>query len=201
MIKGICFDLDGVYFVKGKQRFIESLTELGVSEDEARRVFLQSDEMNELYKEGHMTDDEYWSWAATEWGIDKSVKELTDLLIKGYEEDSEVLHVIKKLRGNGYKTLICSNNFPARINGLHKKFNFLDNFDAVVLSYQVGVRKPHSEIFFKLIEESGLTANEIVFADDHEANIDAAKSLGITAFHYENFKQFKNKLVELGVKI
>ena len=132
MVKAITFDLDGVYFVNGKSNFIKALGELGVSEDEAKRVFLKSDEMNNLYKTGKMTDEEFWSWAAKEWRLNKSPQELIDLLTQGYSVDDNVVNVIKKVRENGYKTLICSNNFPARVNGLHKKFSFLDNFDTPV---------------------------------------------------------------------
>lgn len=57
MIKAITFDMDGVYFVNGKSNFISSLGKLGISEAEAKRVFLQSDEMNYQYKKGLMTDD------------------------------------------------------------------------------------------------------------------------------------------------
>lgn len=46
MIKAITFDLDGVYFVNGKSNFISNLVKIGVSEDEVKRVFLKSDEMN-----------------------------------------------------------------------------------------------------------------------------------------------------------
>jgi FMN phosphatase YigB (HAD superfamily) len=80
MIKAITFDLDGAYFPNGKATFIKALGKHGVSEDGARRVFLKSDEMNNRYKLGTMSDDEYWTWAAKEWNIDLSPKELIDLL-------------------------------------------------------------------------------------------------------------------------
>ena len=74
MIKAITFDLDGVYFVNGKSNFIANLGKFGVSEEEAKRVFLQSDEMNKFYKEGKMTDDEFWTWASKEWKLNKTQK-------------------------------------------------------------------------------------------------------------------------------
>ena len=90
MIKAVTFDLDGVYFVNGKANFIANLQKLGVSEADAKKVFLQSDEMNKFYKTGKMTDDEYWNWAAKEWKIDKSPQELIDLLISGYEVNTQL---------------------------------------------------------------------------------------------------------------
>jgi putative hydrolase of the HAD superfamily len=201
MIKAITFDLDGVYFVNGKGNFIANIVKLGVSEDEAKRVFLQSDEMNKLYKEGKMTDDEFWTWAGNEWKLDKTPKELMNLLILGYEVDESVVEIVKNVRVNGYKTLICTSNFPARINGLQERFKFLDNFDAWALSYEVGFNKPAKELFEELVKKSGVNANEIVFADDHQDNVDGAKQVGIEAFFYEGFDKFIEKLKDLGVKI
>ena len=80
MIKGITFDLDGVYFVNGKSNFIANLGKLGVSEDEAKRVFLKSTEMNQLYKNGKMTDEEFWSWAAAQWNLAMSPQELKSFI-------------------------------------------------------------------------------------------------------------------------
>lgn len=201
MIKAITFDLDGVYFINGKSNFISNLVKLGVSEDEAKRVFLQSDEMNHQYKEGKMTNDEYWSWAAKEWKLDKTPKELIGLLISGYEVDNNVVEAVKKVRANGYKTLICTNNFPARINGLQERFKFLDDFDGKAVSYEIGYSKPNSKIYQKLIDVSGVSANEIVYADDNDENIKNAQELGINAFFYEGFDKFLDKLKELGVNI
>lgn len=200
MVKAITFDLDGVYFVNGKSAFIASLVNMGVLESEAKRVFLQSDEMNNQYKLGKLDDDQFWSWAAREWNLNKTPQELIKLLVSGYEVDQEVLNIVKSVRSKGYKTLICSNNFPARINGLQNRFGFLNDFDAWALSYEVGFAKPSSEIFKSLIEKSGVSASEIVFSDDNEANIEAGAKLGINTFYYQGFNDFLDKLTELGVK-
>lgn len=201
MIKAICFDLDGVYFLNGKSNFIKSVVELGVSEDEAKRVFLKSDQMNKQYKLGKMTDDEYWSWALSEWKLSMSTKEIVDLLIKGYETDERAVEYVKNVRKADYKTVICSNNFPARINGLQGRFGFLNDFDTVVLSYEVGVVKPNKEIFQELVNKSGVEANEIFYSDDDETKMEGANELGINTFLYTDFDAFVKHLENLGVKI
>lgn len=201
MIKGITFDLDGVYFPNGKANFIKALGSFGVSEGEAKRVFLKSDEMNKLYKLGKMTDQEFWSFAQKEWKLNKAPQELIDLMIQGYDVDEKVVSVVKRLRGGQYKTLICTNNFPARINGLQKRFGFLDDFDACAFSYKIGAGKPSKEIFHELVKKSGLKSGEIVFADDNEDNLLGAKSVGINAFLYQGFENFLKQLRFLEVKI
>lgn len=201
MIKAITFDLDGVYFINGKENFIKNLVNLGVAEDEACAIFFKSDKMNIQYKGGLIGDEEYWSWALNEWKLNLSVEEIKDLLIKGYDVNDRVVETVKKLREKGYKTCICSNNFPARINGLQKRFGFLEDFDVVVLSYEIGVTKPDPRIFEELIKQSGVKSEEIVITDDKEKNIEAAKNSGINAFFYENFEQFLGELKKLGVEI
>lgn len=201
MIKAITFDLDGVYFPNGKANFIKNLVALGIPEDEAKRVFLKSREMNELYKNGVWSDVEFWTWAGRRWGFRGAWQELVELLVSGYDVNPDVVSLVKAVRHHGYKTLICSNNFKARIDGLQARFKFLDDFDAYVFAYEVGASKPSEKIFQELIKRSGVEASQIVFADDNPDNLAGAQSLGITAFLYEGFDKFISHLKALGVKI
>ncbi|HUB93482.1 MAG TPA: HAD-IA family hydrolase [Verrucomicrobiae bacterium] len=201
MIQAITFDLDGVYFPDGKANFVKAIEALGVSHDEVKRVFAGSREMNELYKLGKMTDDEFWGWAAKEWQLDSSPEELIKILIDSYSVDPNVEHAVKSVRQKGYKTLICSNNFPARVNGLQERFHFLDNFDVAVFSYEAGAAKPSEEIFKELTKRSGLPPESIIFADDDEEKLAGAKNLGIVTFLYESFDTFVAQLNELGVHV
>jgi len=200
MIKAITFDLDGVYFINGKSNFIDNLEKLGVPREEAIRVFSKSDEMKKLYKTGKMTDQEFWSFAIKEWGINLTVKEVIEILINGYEVNDEVVKVVREVRKNGYETCICSNNFPARINRLQERFGFLNDFDVVALSYEVGATKPSPKIFQDLVDKAGVNPEEIIFADDNEENLTGAKKLGIQTFFYEGFDKFLEKLKKFNVK-
>lgn len=201
MIKVITFDLDGVYFPDGKANFIKNLANWGVSESEAKRVFLESAEMNQKYKTGQWTDEQFWAWARAEWKLQQGPAEIVNLLISGYSVDENVRQTVKAVRAAGYKTAICSNNFPARIQGLQKRFGFLDDFDVVVWAYQVGVLKPDPKIFQELIKKSDVQPSEIFYTDDYPAALDAAKALGIQTHFYTNFQDFMAALNQVGVKI
>lgn len=77
----------------------------------------------------------------------------------------------------------------------------MDNFDAYVFSYQVGATKPSEKIFSQLVKDSGVKAEEIVFADDNETNLAGAKRVGIETFVYRGFEDFVGRLKELGVRL
>lgn len=200
MIKVVCFDLDGVYFIKGKMKFITNLVKLGVPEEKALRVFFKSDRVNKEYKAGLIGDKEYWTWALKEWGLKMTPKEIIDLMISGYEVNQPAANLVEALRDRGYKTAICSNNFPARVNGLDKRFNFLSNFDVVVFSYEVGVLKPDKRIFEELIKKAQVKPEETAYSDDDETKIKGATELGIKTFIYQNFSQFREELRKLGIR-
>jgi epoxide hydrolase-like predicted phosphatase len=180
---------------------MDAVANLGVEPSEVTRVYLKSDEMNYQYKLGKITDDQFWTWAAEQWGIDKSSAELIAMMIDAYQVDQKVAETVRKVRSAGYKTLICTNNFPARMNGLQAKFGFLNDFDVVVSSHQVGFPKPTKEIFEILVEKSGVEPSEIVFADDNESSLAGATELGINTFVYKDFDQFISELSDLGVDL
>ncbi len=202
MIKAITFDLDGVYFPNScKESFIGKIVEMGVSTEEARRVFFKSDEMNEQYKLGKIGDEEFWNWAAGEWRLHLSPTDLINMLLDCYQPDQQVAETVRQVRAAGYKTLVCSNNFSGRILGLQERFGFLDDFDGTAFSYELGVAKPSREIFQQLIDSAGVNPEEIVYSDDNADRLGGAEELGIRAFVYRDFDQFLSELHGLGVRI
>ncbi|QCT42392.1 HAD family hydrolase [Candidatus Nanosynbacter featherlites] len=199
-IKAIVFDLDGVYFNKGKAEFLSSLTRYGVEEASAKSVFLTSQQMAD-YKLGKINDDEFWAWAESQWNTGLSSHELIELMLDGYAIDERVMQLVQTVRRKGYKTLICSNNFPARIQGLKRKFGFLQQFDTAVFSYQVHAAKPSTEIFAELLRRSGCQPQEIVYADDKSTALTGAKDLGINTLVYIDFEKYCNNLQAMGVVV
>jgi len=89
--------------------------------------------------------------------------------------------LIRSMRGAGYRTGLLSNSW-----GLddYRHADFPSLFDAVVISGEVGMRKPEPEIFHHAAAALGLAPRECVFIDDVEANIAAATACGMTGIHH-----------------
>ncbi len=81
-------------------------------------------------------------------------------------------------RGAGLRTGLLSNSWGVSDYPRHL---FGDLFDAVVISAEVGMRKPEERIFLHAAGLLGLPPAECVFIDDVEANITAAEAVGMTA--------------------
>ena len=80
------------------------------------------------------------------------------------------------------------------------KFDFFDVFDGIVVSGVEKEVKPEPRIFQILLERYGLKADECVFIDDSQPNIDAAKKLGFTAFRFTTPEKLIADLKTAGVE-
>jgi putative hydrolase of the HAD superfamily len=89
--------------------------------------------------------------------------------------------LIRALRGAGFGTALLSNSWGA---DEYPRADFAGLFDTVVISGEVGMRKPEAEIFQHAAAALGLDPRECVFIDDIEANVAAAVAIGMTGLHH-----------------
>ena len=85
--------------------------------------------------------------------------------------------LIRTLRAKGLRTGLLSNSWGT--DG-YPRDDFPALFDAVVLSAEVGMRKPEPRIFQHAAGLLCLAPAECVFIDDVKANVDAAIACGMT---------------------
>ena len=80
-----------------------------------------------------------------------------------------------------------------------ERFDFLSWFDGTVVSAFEGVAKPDPAIFELLLDRFGLTASDTVFVDDSDANVRAARSLGMQAIEFDSPDQLRRALQDAGL--
>jgi putative hydrolase of the HAD superfamily len=95
--------------------------------------------------------------------------------------------------------LILSNTNGIHMDYVFQHYPFLQEFDAHILSHEVGLLKPDPAIYRYAISTSGLAASRTVFLDDIAANAEAARHVGMQAIHYQNPDQARAELTKLGV--
>lgn len=200
MIKGIICDLDGAYFINGKSNFIKNIVKrFSKNKDIVKTIFLSS-EMMMNYKMGEINDSEYWDYFVKKLDLDIDPEDLMKLLVNSYEIDKRIENLIQNLKRNDISTMICSNSFPARINGLDERFNFLINFDVHVFSYKTGhLKLDDFYLFEEIVEKSRLKAEEILLVDNGRENIAHAKAFGFQAIFYKTYLKLVHDLEELNI--
>jgi epoxide hydrolase-like predicted phosphatase len=88
---------------------------------------------------------------------------------------------IRTLRRNGFSTALLSNSWGC---DEYPRADFPALFDSVVISGEIGMRKPEEEIFRHAARTLGLEPQECVFIDDIGANVAAAQACGMAGVHH-----------------
>ncbi|MGW0801733.1 HAD family hydrolase [Nonomuraea sp. NPDC002799] len=107
---------------------------------------------------------------------------LLERMFSGFERVDAMYDMLRDVRTNGLKTCLLSNSW----SHTYPRDDWDDIFDAVVISGEVGMRKPEARIFHHALDRIGLDGGECVFIDDIEANILAARELGISGIHHKD---------------
>jgi epoxide hydrolase-like predicted phosphatase len=97
-------------------------------------------------------------------------------MFAGQTLDEDMLVLFRTLKASGVPTGLLSNSW----GGGYPTELFPDMFDVVVISGEVGMRKPEPRIFLHTAQLLSLAPDECVFIDDIQANITAAEQLGFT---------------------
>jgi putative hydrolase of the HAD superfamily len=107
----------------------------------------------------------------------------------------DMLDVVRELRGSGVRTGLLSNSWGVR-DGYPTDL-LAELFDGVVISADVGMRKPEERIFLLAAGRIGLMPAECAFVDDVEANVVAATALGFAGVHHSGPEATKARLAQL----
>ena len=108
---------------------------------------------------------------------------------------------IRELKQKGYHVYILS-NYGAWTYAKTKdqSLGFLKDVDGALFSFEVKQIKPEPEIYHSLLERFHLRAEECVFLDDRQNNVDGAIACGISAIRFTGYEDARQKLKEYGVE-
>jgi epoxide hydrolase-like predicted phosphatase len=113
-------------------------------------------------------------------------KMFADLAI--YEDSMTSL--VTRAHAAGVRTGLLSNSWGNE----YDRSDWHEMFDAVVISGEVGMRKPEPEIFELALDRIGLPAGECVFIDDLAHNIVAAERAGLVGIVHRTFDETAGEL-------
>jgi 2-haloacid dehalogenase len=115
---------------------------------------------------------------------------------------NETVTILKQLiDSKKYKVVALTNwsheTFPVAL----KKFEFLHWFEGIVVSGEEKLRKPFNEIYELTLNRYKIIAEHSLFIDDNLRNVEAAKSLGINAIHFQSPELLKTQLKHFSVNV
>jgi putative hydrolase of the HAD superfamily len=102
--------------------------------------------------------------------------------------NEDVISLLPVLKKN-YKLFLLSNTDSIHKKYGWEKYDFLKNFDRLILSFEVGSVKPEERIYRAVEEASGFSSQEHFFIDDIQDYVDGAKNIGWDAVRFEGYEK------------
>ncbi len=188
-IHALVFDIGGV---------LEITPDLGVTEKWEQRLHLQPGEldrrMGSLWNDGALgkcTLEDVVRGLREHLGLDQV--QIDDFLHDLWTEylgqpNTELIDYVRGLRPR-YQTALLSNSFVGAREKEQERYHFEELVDLIIYSHEVGIAKPDRRIFEMTCERLGVQPAEMVFLDDYERSLVAARQLGIHAILFQNTAQ------------
>jgi putative hydrolase of the HAD superfamily len=157
------------------------------------------------YDRGDFTAEEYWLKLAAQ--TDSSIDgEQIELLRKAEVEiwahpNPGMFEWVSQLRAAGFKTGLLSNMPWDLVKHVRTNCQWMEKFSFTTLSAEVGMIKPDSGIYEHTLRGLGVSATEVLFIDDRERNIQAARALGMRAIQFRSIEQLKDELEAIGFPV
>lgn len=116
------------------------------------------------------------------------------------QPDASALAVMRSLKASGNFRMALINNESFELNDYRiKKFALADYFDSFYSSCYMGLRKPEAEIYRRALLISNASAEESVFIDDREENLEEPKKMRMNTILFVDAQQLRESLSALGV--
>ncbi len=124
-------------------------------------------------------------------------------LIRAYHERWEdsvpgaidgTLDILYRLKRDSHPLYALTNFSAETFPLMRRRFDFLELFEYILVSGEVGLVKPDPAIYRLMLEKVGRPAGECLFIDDSLKNVEAARQLGFNAIHFQSPEQLETEL-------
>jgi epoxide hydrolase-like predicted phosphatase len=180
--RGLLIDWGGVLTTDVFASFSVFCEHEGLEPDAVIRVFRDDAECRELMlglETGAVAEERFEPPVAALLGVEPAG--LLDRLFGASRPDEQMLETVRRVRAGGTRTGLLSNSWGTT---RYPRDLLAELFDAVVISGEVGMRKPAPEIYALGAEQLGLAPGDCVFVDDLSVNLGPAAELGMATVHH-----------------
>ncbi len=127
---------------------------------------------------GEITEEAHWKEIGRRFKLsDADLKAFEESFFGGDVIDRDFIEYIDSLRPKYHVGLIS--NAWSGLREYITREKIIQVFDSVTISAEIGVAKPDAKIYQIALDQAKVQANEAVFVDDFQVNIEACESIGM----------------------
>ncbi len=162
--------------------------------------------LRDKYDRAIFTAESYWSGVGEQLGRPVTKEDIARLVAldnaQWTKENPEMLEFAWQAKEAGLKIGILSNMQVDMLAAMRQQLPWLSRFDAEIYSCEVRVIKPEAASYEAILTALGVRAEDSLFFDDKQVNIDGARAVGMHATLFEGEVATAYEAVErLGVPL
>ena len=198
-ITAITFDLGNVLVKVDHLRFCRRLAALaGLSPQEIYAQVFESN-LEPGYDTGRITSWEFYERVTAHFGVTLTYDRFRELWCDIFDP-MEAMEAMVAHLAPGFPLFLLSNTNSLHFAYIRERFQaILEPFQAFILSYEVGSRKPEAAIYQALIQQVSRPPEEILFLDDKAAFVEAARHQGLAAWQFRSPQALRQDLERQGL--
>jgi FMN phosphatase YigB (HAD superfamily) len=198
-ITAITFDLGNVLVKVDHQRFCRRLAALaGLTPQEVYAQVFESS-LEPGYDTGRITSREFYQRVLAHFGVTLAYAQFREFWCDIFDPMGAMEAVVARLASR-FPLFLLSNTNSLHFDYIRKRFGvILKPFQAFILSYQEGSRKPEAAIYQALIQKVHRPPEEILFLDDKVAFVEAARGQGLAAWQFHSPQELQRDLERQGL--
>lgn len=184
MYAGLIADFGGVLTTSFEGALRSFCVREGLAPDALEKIFSVDAGAHGALRDlerGKIGQAEFVDYLAPALGV-RSEK-LLERILADLRGEPAVTSAVQRLRSAGVRVCVLTNSWGTSPFDPYAPYRLDENYDAVVISHQVGLRKPEPEIFLLAAEKIGIVPQQCVFVDDVAHYLGSARALGMGVVH------------------
>jgi len=185
MYRAVIFDLGGVVFPSPFEAFDAYDVDAGLAPGTVRALIRTSSETGAwaALERGELALTEFYAQLeaeATAAAFELDAARLMSKIASGFGPRPAMATAIRRIRAANLRTAALTNNWPRPDDAPAPAGGDALDFDVVIESAVVGLRKPDARIYELVLSKLGVDAPDAVFLDDLGINLKPARAMGMT---------------------
>lgn len=198
-VRCVVFDFGNVLGFFSHHRAAAQLAAYGTASAESIQAYLFGSHLEDDYESGRVSTALLTTLVRETFHLSGTDEQLHRAIADMFTPNAEVCALVPRLKPR-YRLVLLSNTNELHARRFLTQFaDTLRYFDAVVLSHEVGVRKPHPRVYEICREKAGCAAGECLFIDDLPDNVEAARACGWQGLVYRRGDDLAAGLAQYGV--
>ena len=148
------------------------------------------------FERGEITFDHHAHDAMKTLMLDMSITELTEIYNSVIAPSENMFPIVSQI-SKTHRIGLASNTSETHWKYAQKFLPFSSLLNPVIVSYLVGTHKPEKAFYERLVNESGVPADRILFIDDLETNVEGARKAGIIGLQFSTLENLETALSSL----